>query len=152
MRRRPEAMFFAPFSRRAPTARLRQVAIALGLPLDREPHTRLVRDAIAWRGPERLHPHDYDHIALQLTGHANAVAAEVRHRCAALPLWAEPRVLAELLLEEAERRLGQPRLSTARCVQMRARQLRALYDRLDHLTTVSRGPEHASRCGAHAGS
>ncbi|WP_327153669.1 hypothetical protein [Streptomyces tubercidicus] len=30
LRRRPEAMFFAPFSRRAPTARLRQVAIARG--------------------------------------------------------------------------------------------------------------------------
>jgi hypothetical protein len=31
LRRRPEAMFFAPFSRRAPTARLRQVAIARGV-------------------------------------------------------------------------------------------------------------------------
>lgn len=30
LRRRPEAMFFAPFIRRAPTARLRQVAIARG--------------------------------------------------------------------------------------------------------------------------
>lgn len=30
MRRSPAAMFFTPFSRRAPTARLRQVAIARG--------------------------------------------------------------------------------------------------------------------------
>ncbi|QEU85411.1 hypothetical protein [Streptomyces viridosporus] len=30
LRRRPEAMLFAPFSRRAPTARLRQVAVARG--------------------------------------------------------------------------------------------------------------------------
>ncbi|MEU6331991.1 restriction endonuclease [Streptomyces sp. NPDC047049] len=123
-----------------------------GLPLDREPHMGLARNVIDWSGTERLSTRDYDQIALQLTGHAHAVAADVRHRCAALSPRAEPRVLAELLLEEAERRLGQPRLGTAQCVQMRARQLRALYARLDHLTAVCTGPEHSSRAGAHAGS
>ncbi|MFG2526491.1 hypothetical protein [Streptomyces sp. NPDC048516] len=59
-----------------------------------------------------------EEIALQLTGHARAVAAELRHRCTALPPEAEPRVLAEVMLEEAERRLDEPRQATVRCVQM----------------------------------
>ncbi|MFI0155980.1 DUF6415 family natural product biosynthesis protein, partial [Streptomyces lydicus] len=58
-------------------------------------------------------PRDYDQIALQLTGHAWAVVAEVRRCCTALPPHAEPRVLAEVVLEEADRRLAQPRLGTA---------------------------------------
>ncbi|MFH9871600.1 DUF6415 family natural product biosynthesis protein [Streptomyces lydicus] len=105
----------------------------LGLPLDREPHMRLVQAVIAWDGPATLQPRDYDQIALQLTGHARAVAAEVRRYCAGLPSHAESRVLAEVVLEESDRRLAQPRLGTVRCVQMRARQVRALYERLDRL-------------------
>ncbi|MFF7409045.1 DUF6415 family natural product biosynthesis protein [Streptomyces lydicus] len=67
-----------------------------------------------------LPPHGYDQIALQLTGHAWAVVAEVRRCCTALPPHAEPRVLVEVVLEEADRRLAQPRLGTVRCTQMRA--------------------------------
>ncbi|WP_407555478.1 hypothetical protein QOM21_37020 [Streptomyces sp. Pv4-95] len=61
------------------------------------------------------------------------MAAEVRRRCTALPPEAEPRVPAEVMLEEAERRLDEPRQTTVRCVEMRARQVRALYERLDRL-------------------
>ncbi|MEE6269127.1 DUF6415 family natural product biosynthesis protein [Streptomyces diastatochromogenes] len=109
----------------------------LGLPLDRDPHMRLVRAAISWTSSTTLQPRDGDQIALQLTGHARVVAAEVRRRCADLPSDAEPRVLAEAVLEEADRRLAQPRLGTLRCVQMRARQVRALYERLDRLDKVT---------------
>ncbi|MFE3770812.1 DUF6415 family natural product biosynthesis protein [Streptomyces sp. NPDC059122] len=109
----------------------------LSLPLDREPHMQLVRAVISWTDPAALQPRDADQIALQLTGHARAVAAEVRRRYAGLPLDAEPRVLAEAVLEEADRRLAQPCLGTLRCVQMRARQVRALYERLDRLNKAA---------------
>lgn len=102
-------------------------------PLDREPHMRLVRAVIAWADHATLPPHDCDQIALHLTEHARTVAAEVRRCCAGLSPDAEPRVLAEVVLEEADRRLAQRHLGTVRCVQMRARQLRALYERLDRL-------------------
>ena len=91
---------------------------------------------IGWAGPGQapaLQPRDFEQIALQLTGHGRVVAAELRYLCEGLPPRAEPRVLAEVVLEEAERRLGQPRRGTARCAQMRARQVRALYERLDRI-------------------
>ncbi|MFL4496521.1 DUF6415 family natural product biosynthesis protein [Streptomyces sp. VTCC 41912] len=105
----------------------------VGLPLDREPHMQLVRAVISWAGRAPLPPGDAEQIALQLTGHAWAVAAELRHLCVGLPPDAESRVLAEAVLEEADRRLPQPLLGTLRCVQMRARLVRALYERLDRL-------------------
>ncbi|WP_435855930.1 DUF6415 family natural product biosynthesis protein [Streptomyces lydicus] len=64
---------------------------------------RQVQAVIAWGGHATLPPHDYDQIALQLTGHAWAVVAEVRRCCTPLPPHAEPRVLAEVVLEEADR-------------------------------------------------
>ncbi|MFG2395723.1 DUF6415 family natural product biosynthesis protein [Streptomyces lydicus] len=95
---------------------------------------RLVQAVIAWGGHATLPPRDYDQIALQLTGHAWAVVAEVRRCCTPLPPHAEPRVLAEVVLEETDRRLAaQPRLGTVRCAQMHARQVRARYERLSRL-------------------
>lgn len=47
------------------------------LPLDRAPHEALVTAVLAWKDPD-LAPSDYEQIALQLTGHARAVAADVR--------------------------------------------------------------------------
>lgn len=41
--------------------------------------------------------------------------------------------LAEVVLREADRRLSVPPTGTARCVQNRARLVRALYTRLDRL-------------------
>ncbi|WP_405747297.1 restriction endonuclease [Streptomyces sp. NBC_01525] len=114
----------------APNGRL---GANLGVRLDREPHMRLVQAVIAWAGHATLPPGDCDQIALQLTEHARTVAAEVRRCCSVLLSDAEPRVLAEVVLEEADRRLAQRRLGTVRCVQMRVRQVRALYERLDRL-------------------
>ncbi|MEV7380695.1 DUF6415 family natural product biosynthesis protein [Streptomyces lydicus] len=100
---------------------------------------RLVQAVIAWGGRAAFPPRDYDQIALQLTGHAWAVVAEVRRCCTALPPHAEPRVLAEVVLEEADRRLAQPRLGPVRCAQMHARQVGARYERLSRLQSRPAG-------------
>nr|WP_119589285.1 DUF6415 family natural product biosynthesis protein [Streptomyces scabiei] len=103
------------------------------LPLDRAPHEALVTAVLAWKSPD-LAPRDYEQIALQLTGHARAVAADVRRLAAALPKSDGRGALAEVVLREADGRLAAPLEGTARCVQNRARLVRALYTRLDRLT------------------
>ncbi|MBB1260179.1 DUF6415 family natural product biosynthesis protein [Streptomyces alkaliterrae] len=102
------------------------------LPLDRAPHEALVTAILACHDPD-LPPRDYEQIALQLTGHARAVAADVRRLTAALPKSDGRGALAEVVLEEADRRLSAPLKGTACCVQNRARLVRALYTRLDRL-------------------
>lgn len=101
--------------------------------LDRAPHEALVTAVLAWKDPE-LAPGDYEQIALQLTGHARAVAADVRRLAAALPESDGRGALAEVILREADGRLAAPLNGTARCVQNRARLVQALYTRLDRLT------------------
>lgn len=54
------------------------------LPLDRAPQEVLVTAVLAWKSPD-LAPRDSEQIALQLTGHARAVAADIRRHAAALP-------------------------------------------------------------------
>ncbi|MFF5303494.1 DUF6415 family natural product biosynthesis protein [Streptomyces sp. NPDC013161] len=103
------------------------------LPLDRAPHEALVTAVLAWKNPD-LAPRDYEQIALQLTGHARAVAADVRRHAAALPRNDGRGALAEVILREADRRLSTPLTGTAQCAQNRARLVRALYTRLDRLT------------------
>lgn len=103
------------------------------LPLDRAPYEALVTAVLAWRDPH-LQPRDYEQIALQLTGHARAVAADVRRHAAALPKSDGRGALAEVVLREAHGRLSVPLEGTARCAQNRARLVRALYTRLDRLT------------------
>lgn len=103
------------------------------LPLDRAPHEALVTAVLAWKSPD-LAPRDYEQIALQLTGHARAVAADVRCHAAALPKDDGRGALAEVVLREADGRLSAPLEGTARCVQNRVRLVRALYTRLDRLT------------------
>ncbi|MEU2134983.1 DUF6415 family natural product biosynthesis protein [Streptomyces sp. NPDC018352] len=103
------------------------------LPLDRVPHEVLVTAVLAWKNPD-LAPRDYEQIALQLTGHARAVAADVRRHAAALPKNDGRGALAEVVLREADGRLSAPLQGTACCVQNRARLVRALYTRLDRLT------------------
>jgi hypothetical protein len=72
-----------------------------------------------------------EQIALQLTGHARAVASGVRRRADQLPKDSGPKALADVVLREAEGRLSAPIEGTVRCVQNRARLVRALYERLD---------------------
>ncbi|MEU0523072.1 DUF6415 family natural product biosynthesis protein [Streptomyces niveus] len=103
------------------------------LPLHRAPYEALVTAVLAWKDPH-LQPRDYEQIALQLTGHARAVAADVRRHAAALPKNDGRGALAEIVLREADRRLAAPLGGTAGCVQNRARLVRALYTRLDRLT------------------
>ncbi|WP_405835092.1 DUF6415 family natural product biosynthesis protein [Streptomyces sp. NBC_01518] len=110
-----------------------QGLIEAELPLDRAPHEALVTAVLAWKNPD-LEPRDYEQIALQLTGHARAVAADVRRHAAALPKDDGRGALAEVILREADRRLSIPLKGTAQCVQNRARLVRALYTRLDRLT------------------
>ncbi|WP_406500233.1 DUF6415 family natural product biosynthesis protein [Streptomyces sp. NBC_00846] len=102
------------------------------LPLDRAPYEALVTAVLAWKDPH-LQPRDYEQIALQLTGHARAVAADVRRHTAALPKNDGRGALAEVVLREADGRLSAPLEGTARCAQNRARLVRALYTRLDRL-------------------
>ncbi|MFE3826687.1 restriction endonuclease [Streptomyces sp. NPDC059092] len=102
------------------------------LPLDRAPYEALVTAVLAWTDPH-LEPRDYEQIALQLTGHARAVAADVRRHAAALPKSDGRGALAEVVLREADGGLSVPLKGTAQCVQNRARLARALYTRLDRL-------------------
>jgi hypothetical protein len=106
------------------------------LPLDRVPYECLVKAVLAWSGPDTLTTRDYEQIALQLTGHACAVAADVRRRADQLPADSGRRALADLVLREAEGRLSATLEGTVGCVQDRARLVRALYERLDRLTAA----------------
>ncbi|MGW1696437.1 DUF6415 family natural product biosynthesis protein [Streptomyces sp. NPDC002399] len=110
-----------------------QGLIEAELPLDRAPYEALVTAVLAWKDPH-LEPRDYEQIALQLTGHARAVAADVRRHAAALPKSDGRGALAEVILREADGRLSAPLEGTTRCAQNRARLVRALYTRLDRLT------------------
>ncbi|WP_327259916.1 MULTISPECIES: DUF6415 family natural product biosynthesis protein [unclassified Streptomyces] len=107
------------------------------LPLDREPYESLIKAVLAWTGPGTLTERDYEQIALQLTGHARAVAADVRRRADQLPKDSGSKALADVVLREAEGRLSTTLEGTVRCVQNRARMVRALYERLDRLTEAS---------------
>ncbi|MCX5434823.1 DUF6415 family natural product biosynthesis protein (plasmid) [Streptomyces sp. NBC_00257] len=113
------------------------------LPLDRVPYEALVTAVLAWKDPD-LEPRDYEQIALQLTGHARAVASDVQRYAAALPKNDGRGALAEVVLREADGRLSAPLERTARCAQNRARLVRALYTRLDRLTEAAPAahPDH----------
>ncbi|MFF2331591.1 MULTISPECIES: DUF6415 family natural product biosynthesis protein [unclassified Streptomyces] len=106
------------------------------LPLDREPHMALVKQVLGWEDMADVAPDDCQQIALQLTGHGRAVAADVRRLSADPTVPDEVRELAEVVLREADRRLSSPRLGTVHCVQQRARMVRALYERFDRLNTA----------------
>ncbi|CAL9673012.1 DUF6415 family natural product biosynthesis protein [Streptomyces sp. enrichment culture] len=77
------------------------------LPLHRVPYEALVTAVLAWQNPD-LTPRDYEQIALQLTGHARALAADVRRHAAALSTSDGRGALADVILREAAGRLAQP--------------------------------------------
>lgn len=107
------------------------------LPLDRELHKALVKAVLAWSGDPGLPPAELKQIVLLLTGAARTVAADVRRAADLLPEDHAARALADVVLEEADRRLSVPPEGTARCAQNRARLVRALYERLDRLVGVT---------------
>ncbi|MEU5736117.1 restriction endonuclease [Streptomyces antimycoticus] len=110
------------------------------LPLDRETYQRLVDAVLGWDGDPGLHEGEYQQIALQLTVAARAVAGDVCRTADQLPADHPARVLAEDVLEDSRRRLSRALQGTGRCVQDRARLVRALYGRLDRLTEVIDSP------------
>ncbi|MFG2525754.1 DUF6415 family natural product biosynthesis protein [Streptomyces sp. NPDC048527] len=116
------------------------------LPLDREPYECLVKAVLAWTGPDTMTTRDYEQIGLQLTGHARAVASDVRRRANQLPKSSGPRALADVVLREAEGQLSATLEGTVRCVQNRARLVRALYERLDRLEAAL-APERVAPSG-----
>ncbi|MGA6871336.1 DUF6415 family natural product biosynthesis protein [Streptomyces pratensis] len=103
------------------------------LPPDRAPYECLIKAVLAWAGPDTLTTRDYEQIALQLTGHARAVASAVRRRADQLPKDNGPKALADVILREAEAQLSAKLEGIVHCVQNRARTVRALYERLDRL-------------------
>ncbi|MFH9426292.1 DUF6415 family natural product biosynthesis protein [Streptomyces sp. NPDC017529] len=107
------------------------------LPLDREAHRDLIQAVLAWTAIPKPAAADLQHIALQLTGAAQAVASDVRRTAARLPGDHPALALADVVLAEADRRLSVAPQATVRCVQNRARLVRALYERLDRLTDVT---------------
>ncbi|MFD5389748.1 restriction endonuclease [Streptomyces sp. NPDC127074] len=111
------------------------------LPLDRKTHQRLVDAVLGWDGDPGLHEGEYQQIALQLTVAARAVAGDVCRTADRLPADHPARVLAEDVLEDSRRRLSTALQGTARCVQVRARLVRALYGCLDRLTEKIDSPE-----------
>ncbi|MFJ6787696.1 tryptorubin family RiPP precursor [Streptomyces angustmyceticus] len=77
-------------------------------PQERGPHESLVTAVLAWKDPD-LEARDCEQIAFQVTGHACAVAAEVRRHTATLPKSDGHGALAEVIL-----RLDGPNLPAGR--------------------------------------
>lgn len=115
--------------------------IAAGLPLDRATHQQLITAVLAWTPATAPPTRDREQIALLLTASAHTVAGDVRRLADQLPDDSGPRTFARYILDEADRRLAAPTLGTLHCVQHRARLLRALYDRLDRLQSVTAASE-----------
>ena len=114
------------------------------LPLDRDPYECLVKAVLAWSDSDTAPPpRDCEQIALQLTAHARAVASDVQRLAGALPKESGQGALAAVVLAETERRLSCLAQGTVRCVQSRARLVRALYERLDRLTETVDEHAHA---------
>ncbi|MFI2616923.1 DUF6415 family natural product biosynthesis protein [Streptomyces sp. NPDC018584] len=108
-----------------------------GLPLDRELYESLGKAVLAWTGEGTPTTRDLEQIALQLTGHARTVASDIQRRADQLPKNSGPKVLAGVVLREAEGRLSTAIEGTVRCVPHHARLVRALYERLDRLEVAA---------------
>jgi hypothetical protein len=113
-------------------------AIHARLPLDREPHLLLAKTVLALDAAADLPPDDCAQIALQLTGHANLVAVDVRRLCNQLPETSCTRALTETVLADTGSRLVAPAEPTIDAIKDRARAVRQLYERLDRLTERAR--------------
>lgn len=110
----------------------------------RAPYQALVAAVLGWTRPT-LAPRDYEQIALVLTAHARAVAADIHHRAMQLPEDDGQRALATVVLADTAWQLSIPIAGTARCAHDRARLVRELYERLDRLTQSPAAPAAAAR-------
>ncbi|WP_073792051.1 MULTISPECIES: hypothetical protein [unclassified Streptomyces] len=73
-----------------------------------------------------------------------AVAHDLRTIAQQLPEDQPSRALADLILEDTERRLTAPLCGTVRCAQGRALLVRTLYGRLDRLTEATARRDRAT--------
>ncbi|MEW1583400.1 restriction endonuclease [Streptomyces microflavus] len=119
------------------------------LPLDRAPYECLVQAVLAWSDTDILAERDYEQIALQLTSHARAIAADVRHRRDQLPADSAPRALTDVVLYEAEQLLAVKLEGTPHYVRARAQMVRALYERLDRLPPAPAPPGSREQLRGH---
>lgn len=108
------------------------------VPLDRRVHLELADTVLnPPTDNSTLRPIDCEQIALELAGHAQVVADDVRRRCDQLGARDPKRILTETILSEADRRLSVRPRPTLPSAQNRARLLRTLYERLDSLPPVT---------------
>ncbi|WP_406016405.1 DUF6415 family natural product biosynthesis protein [Streptomyces sp. NBC_00984] len=84
-----------------------QLAQAQWRRADRAPYEALVTAVLAWTD-SHLEPCDHEQIALQLTGHARAIAADVQRHATTLPKNDGRGALAEIVFREATGRLSAP--------------------------------------------
>ncbi|WP_338014484.1 DUF6415 family natural product biosynthesis protein [Streptomyces sp. CB00455] len=98
---------------------------------------------LGWSADPDLRPAGVEQIALQLTGAAHAVAADVRHAAEQLTDGHTARILACVVLAEAGHRLAAGPQGTVRCAQGYARLVRVLYEHLDRLTEAAPRPVRA---------
>lgn len=89
-------------------------------------------------------PHDYLQIALQLTGHARAVAADILRHADRTHRGGRTCAAAAALVYATERLASLPLQGTAACVQTRARLVRILHAWLDGLTAPRSSRDHAT--------
>ncbi|MYT83032.1 hypothetical protein YW3DRAFT_07396 [Streptomyces sp. MnatMP-M77] len=104
------------------------------LPLDRDPHLFLAAAVLAGGpNPAGVRAADRALIGLQLTGHAQCVAADLHHQYENLPADSELRPLTRVVLRAAVNRLSTGPATTTAEIQNRARLIQALYLALDRL-------------------
>jgi hypothetical protein len=111
------------------------------IPLDREPHERLVETVLRWRADGTTPPPaDLDQIALQLTGYARMLLEDVNTACTDLSPSIPAAMLGRITCDEARRRLDcrQPPGGRLVLVQSRARLVKALHQALDRAEEAQR--------------
>lgn len=77
--------------------------IEADLPLDHAPYECLANAVLVWTGPDTPSERDDEQIALQLTGHARAIAHDVRRHADQLAKDSGPKALADIVLRQADR-------------------------------------------------
>ncbi len=112
-------------------------AMLSSVPLDRSAVLGVAAAVLSPPAPDcELPPEDCLQIAQLLAGHARLVADEVRRLLDQRPGNSQLRPLTETVLCEARGRLSVPPRATLASAQNRARLVRALYERLDRLTST----------------
>ncbi|MFI5618046.1 restriction endonuclease [Streptomyces sp. NPDC051567] len=118
------------------------------LPLDQAVHKALAT-AMLDLDVDALHPGDYAQIVLQLTGHAFAVAAALRTRCAGRARADGGRVRVEAAVGDVLGTLAKPVPGTLDGAKNCARAVIALHTCAEHLDNAPGGPRPLPGPGPH---